>query len=71
MMSDQHIIEGCIRHNRKAQQMLWKQYSGYLLGVCMRYATDRPEAEDMLQEAFLRIYLTSGNIQERVLLKDG
>ena len=36
--------------------MLWKQYSGYLLGVCMRYATDRPEAEDMLQEAFLKIY---------------
>lgn len=55
-MSDQHIIEGCIRHNRKAQQMLWKQYSGYLLAVCMRYATDRPEAEDMLQEAFLRIF---------------
>lgn len=55
-MSDKHIIEGCIRHDRKAQQILWKQYSGYLLGVCMRYATDRPEAEDMLQEAFLRIY---------------
>lgn len=56
MMSDQHIIEGCLRHNRKAQQMLWKKFSGYLLGVCLRYATDRPEAEDMLQEAFLRIY---------------
>ncbi|MFZ2287136.1 MAG: RNA polymerase sigma factor [Bacteroidales bacterium] len=56
MMSDQHIIEGCIRHNRKAQQALWNSYSGYLLGVCLRYATDRPEAEDMLQEAFLRIY---------------
>lgn len=60
MMSDQNIIEGCVRHSRKAQQMLWKQYSGYLLGVCMRYATDRPEAEDMLQEAFLRIYFNLG-----------
>jgi RNA polymerase sigma-70 factor (ECF subfamily) len=60
MMSDQNIIDGCIRHSRKAQQMLWKQYSGYLLGVCMRYATDRPEAEDMLQEAFLRIYFNLG-----------
>jgi RNA polymerase sigma-70 factor (ECF subfamily) len=61
MMSEQHIIDGCIRHNRKAQQALWKQYSGYLLGVCMRYATDRPEAEDMLQEAFLKIYF---NLEE-------
>lgn len=55
-MSEKHIIDGCIRHNRKAQQALWKKYSGYLLGICMRYATDRPEAEDMLQEAFLKIY---------------
>jgi RNA polymerase sigma-70 factor (ECF subfamily) len=56
MMSEQHILDGCIRHNRKAQQALWKQHSAYLLAVCMRYATDRPEAEDMLQEAFLKIY---------------
>jgi len=55
-MSDQHIIDGCIRHNRKAQQMLLQKHSGYLLGICMRYATDRPEAEDMLQEAFMRIF---------------
>jgi RNA polymerase sigma factor (sigma-70 family) len=60
MMSEQHIIKGCKRHNRKAQQMLWEKYSGYLLGVCMRYATDRPEAEDMLQEAFLKIFFNLG-----------
>ncbi|MDX9903111.1 MAG: sigma-70 family RNA polymerase sigma factor [Bacteroidales bacterium] len=60
MMSEQHIIEGCLRHSRKAQQMLWKNYSGFLLGVCMRYAADRPEAEDMLQEAFMRIFFNLG-----------
>ncbi len=60
MMSEQHIIDGCIRHNRKAQQALWKQYSGFLLGVCMRYAADRSEAEDMLQEAFMKIYFNLG-----------
>lgn len=36
--------------------MLWEKHSGYLLGICIRYATDRPEAEDMLQEAFMRIF---------------
>src|SRR5512133_3496766 len=56
MMSEQQIIDGCIRHSGKAQQLLWNQYSGYLLGVCSRYASDRPEAEDMLQEAFLKIF---------------
>lgn len=60
-MSEQHIIEGCIRHSKKAQQQLWKQFSGFLLGVCLRYASDRMEAEDMLQEAFIKIFF---NINE-------
>lgn len=56
MMSDQQIIEGCARHDRKAQQELYSRYSRFLLGLCMRYATDKAEAEDILQESFLKIY---------------
>jgi RNA polymerase sigma factor (sigma-70 family) len=56
MMSDTQIIEGCIRHDRKSQQELYDRYSRFLLGVCMRYSTDKAEAEDILQESFLKIY---------------
>jgi RNA polymerase sigma factor (sigma-70 family) len=56
MMSDLQIIEGCARHNRKAQQVLYDQYSRFLLGICLRYATDKAEAEDILQESFLKIF---------------
>lgn len=56
MMSDQQIIEGCARHDRKAQQLLYDQYSRFLLGICMRYATDKAEAEDILQDSFLKIF---------------
>ena len=49
-MSDQQIIEGCARHNRKAQQVLYDRYSRLLLGVCLRYASDKAEAEDILQD---------------------
>src|SRR4030066_844764 len=56
MMSDQQIIEGCAKHDRKAQQELYSRYSGFLLGVCIRYATDRAEAEDILQDSFLKIF---------------
>jgi RNA polymerase sigma factor (sigma-70 family) len=56
MMSDQQIIDGCARHDRIAQQQLYDRYSRFLLGICMRYATDRTEAEDILQESFLKIY---------------
>jgi len=61
MMDEQNIIEGCLRHNRKAQKMLWEKYSAYLLGICLRYATDRPEAEDILQDAMLKIYFNMGD----------
>jgi RNA polymerase sigma factor (sigma-70 family) len=56
MMSDRQIIEGCAKHERKAQQELYNRYSRFLLGVCLRYATDKAEAEDILQESFLKIF---------------
>jgi len=56
MMSDKQIIEGCVRHDRKSQQELFDRYSRFLLGVCMRYSTDKAEAEDILQESLLKIY---------------
>lgn len=56
MMSDKQIIEGCAKHNRKAQQLLYDKYSRFLLGICLRYATDKAEAEDILQDSFLKIF---------------
>ena len=61
MMSDQKIIELCARHNRKAQQVLYDKYSRLLLGVCLRYASDKAEAEDILQDSFLKIFFSIGD----------
>lgn len=56
MMSERQIIELCARHNSKAQQVLYDKYSRLLLGVCLRYASDKAEAEDILQDSFLKIF---------------
>jgi len=61
MLSDRDIIEGCLRHSRKAQQQLYDKYSRFLLGICMRYSADRAEAEDILQDVFVRVFF---NIEE-------
>ncbi len=58
MVNDPEIIEGCVRHNRKAQQMLYDKYSRFLLGICLRYAEDKAEAEDILQDSFLKIFFS-------------
>ena len=56
MVSDLQIIEGCAKHDRKSQQMLYDKYSRFLLGICLRYAEDKAEAEDILQDSFLKIF---------------
>jgi RNA polymerase sigma factor (sigma-70 family) len=56
MVDDFQIIEGCAKHDRNAQKMLYDRYSRFLLGICMRYAEDKAEAEDILQDSFLKIF---------------
>jgi RNA polymerase sigma factor (sigma-70 family) len=56
MMSDQQIIDGCAKHERKAQQSLYDKYSRFLLGICLRYVGEKAEAEDILQDSFLKIF---------------
>jgi RNA polymerase sigma factor (sigma-70 family) len=56
MLRDQQIIKLCARHDRKAQQELYDRYSHLLFAICLRYASDRAEAEDILQESFLKIF---------------
>src|ERR1700739_3071550 len=50
------LIDKCRNGERKAQEMLYKQFASKMLGVCLRYATDRMEAEDMLQNGFIKVF---------------
>ncbi len=57
MFSEEQIIRGCKKNERKAQRLLYDRYAPKMLGVCMRYAQNRHEAEDILQEGFIKIFL--------------
>src|ERR1700743_702887 len=50
------LVEKCRAGERKAQELLYKQFAAKMLGVCMRYATDKMEAEDMLQNGFIKVF---------------
>ncbi len=54
--SDEDIIRGCRKGDRKAQQALYEKYKPMLFGICMRYASGWHEAEDWLQEGLVRIF---------------
>lgn len=55
-MTEFELIKGCIKQNTNSQRMLFEQYAGKFMTVCNRYANDVMEAEDMLQEGFIRIF---------------
>lgn len=55
-MSDYDIIQGCLREDPKCQRMVFERFAGRLLAVCLRYARHQSEAEDILQEAFIKIF---------------
>jgi len=56
MISEKALVEGCVKGDRKAQQEFYTRYSRKLLAVCARYARSIPEAEDILQEGFIKAF---------------
>jgi len=55
-MTEESILQGCLDNLAIAQEELYKQFSPKMLGVCYRYAHNREDAEDMLQEGFIKVY---------------
>ena len=57
MSDEKDIVAGCIKGKAAAQRRLYDRYSRLLLGVCNRYTSNIEEAEDVLQEGFVKIFL--------------
>jgi len=56
MLEEKELIDGCIKNDRSKQKVLYEQYAPKLYVICLRYAKDRAEADDILQDGFLKIY---------------
>ncbi|SRR6185437_850531 len=54
--SEQEIIKGCRNHNRVFQEYLYKTYYSLFLKICARYAKNMQDAEQLLNDGFLRIF---------------
>ncbi|HEX4887842.1 MAG TPA: RNA polymerase sigma factor [Luteibaculaceae bacterium] len=52
----EQIIEGCARNDRKSQQLLHKKYYRRFMAICLRYTTNFDQAEDILQNSFIKIF---------------
>ena len=50
------IVDGCIRGKRKFQKQLFEMYYGKMMAICYRYAKDADEAQDMVQNGFIKVF---------------
>jgi RNA polymerase sigma factor (sigma-70 family) len=50
------LIEGCVNGNRQSQNLLYNLLMPKMFGVCLRYCNNRDEAEEILQEGFIRVF---------------
>ncbi|GDX52010.1 DNA-directed RNA polymerase sigma-70 factor [Bacteroidota bacterium] len=54
--SDEELITGCLRGERRFQEGLYNQHGSTMFSICLRYASDYYQAEDMLQEGFIKVF---------------
>ncbi|MBD0331348.1 MAG: sigma-70 family RNA polymerase sigma factor [Chitinophagaceae bacterium] len=64
-MTEEAILQGCKKNNSTAQKKLYEKYSAKMLAVCYRYAHTREDAEDMLQEGFIKVFSQINTFENR------
>ena len=55
-LSEQDLVRGCIRNDRRVQEVLYKQYCASMLIICRSYAKNEQDAIEVLQDGFLKIF---------------
>lgn len=55
-MTEEELIRGCLREEAACQKELFNRYASRMLGVCNRYARNSDDAEDILQDAFIKVF---------------
>jgi RNA polymerase sigma factor (sigma-70 family) len=55
-LTEKQLIEDCLKGNARSQHKLFQRFGGIMMTVCRRYAADQTEAEDMLQDAFIKVF---------------
>lgn len=56
MINESDLLFGCLNGNRRMQEELYRRFSPRMYAVCLRYAGKAEEAEDILQEGFIKVF---------------
>lgn len=68
-MTDKELVKACEKGNAKAQELLYNRFAPMMLGICMRYCQSREEAEDVMQDAFVKVFRKIRTLQNSEALE--
>ena len=57
MLNQEDIIKGCRKNESSAQKQLYDLFNKKMYGICLRYISDRDAAKDILQDAFVKVFM--------------
>ena len=63
------MVNECLKGNSKAQKALFDKFAPKMLSVCLRYMKNTEKAEDVLQDAFIKVFLNIGNYNNSGVLE--
>lgn len=62
-MTDEQLVHGCVAGDPIAQKALYQHYARKMMSVCMRYSGNRDQAQDMLQDGFVKVFQKIGHFR--------
>ena len=54
---DDELLRGCLRKDRKCQELLYRKYAKKMYAICQGYVRDKSVAQDILQDSFVKVFL--------------
>jgi RNA polymerase sigma factor (sigma-70 family) len=68
-MTEEALLQGCLLNKAAAQKELYEKFSPKMMAVCYRYGHNREDAEDMLQEGFIKVFTQIHSFENRGALE--
>lgn len=63
-IAEELLIEDCLKNNPLAQKQLYEQFARKMMGVCLRYANSQEEAQDILQDGYIKVFNNLGKFKK-------
>jgi len=58
------LIEGCKKGDPVSQEQLYRQFSAAMYGLCLQYASSEEDAQDILQDGFIKVFKKLGQVKD-------